>query len=272
MKIKTLKVNTADLYAPADFSLCELNNMQNSIIDLLPNRDEYIIGFADMEQLLKKNYPFRYAVVVGVKLNDEIIDGIEGAPTIEYLNLYHKTNNTLNELVLKISDFLNAHCIENQYILSTVEDSELDNEYWKTLRYKYSHKMAATRAGLGWIGKTDLLVSERFGPRFRMASILTNYRFENLGKPITESKCGTCMICVEKCPAHAANGKSWNIGIDRDEFYNASKCREMCRKRSFDYIHKEISLCGICISVCPKGKTINTHNHRIKADATEPRR
>lgn len=230
--------------------------MQNSIIDLLPNQDEYIIGFADMEQLLKKNYPFRYAVVVGVKLNDEIIDGIANAPTIEYFNLYHKTNKALNELVLRISDFLKSKGIENQYIFSTVEESELDDEFRKTLRSKFSHKMAATRAGIGWIGKTDLLISEKFGPRIRMAGVLTNYRFENMGQPITESKCGNCMVCVEKCPAQAANGKLWNTEIDRDEFFNAHKCREMCRRRSLDNIHKEISLCGVCISVCPKGKPI----------------
>jgi epoxyqueuosine reductase QueG len=45
--------------------------------------------------------------------------------------------------------------------------------------------MAATRAGIGWIGKKDLLVSEKFGPRNRLASVLTNYPFENLGGPIT---------------------------------------------------------------------------------------
>ena len=28
------------------------------------------------------------------------------------------------------------------------------------LRYDISHKMVATRAGLGWIGKTDLFVSK----------------------------------------------------------------------------------------------------------------
>lgn len=239
--------------------------MQNEITDLLPNQDEYFIGFADMEHLLIKHYPFRYAVVVGAKLNDEIIDGIEQAPTMAYFNLYHKTNNNLNELVLKISNFLQTNRIENQAIFATVEDSELDRDYLKTIRYKYSHKMAATRAGIGWIGKTDLLVSERFGPRCRLASVLTNYRFKNLGGPITESQCGSCTICVEKCPAQAANGKLWNTKIDRDEFFNAAKCRAMCRKRAFENIHIEISLCGLCLSVCPKGKmSKGTNNQRLQ--------
>jgi len=108
--------------------LGEGNTMQKAIMDLLPNRDEYFLGFADMEQLLIKHYPFRYAVVVGAKLNDAIINGIERAPTMDYFNLYHKTNNDLNKLVLNISDFLQTKNIENQHIFATVEDSELDRE------------------------------------------------------------------------------------------------------------------------------------------------
>jgi len=228
--------------------------MKNAIINLLPNLNEYLIGFADMNGLLKEEFPYRYAIVIGAKLNDVIIDGIEIAPTIDYLNHYEKTNENLNELGIKISKYLAATGIDNQFIPATVEDSELDEEYFETLRYKYSHKMAATRSGIGWIGKTCLLISERFGPRLRLASILTNHRFENIGTPIDESKCGSCVICVEKCPANAANGIKWRTTIDRDEFFDAKKCRETCRKRSFKYINKEISLCGVCISVCPIGK------------------
>ena len=121
-------------------------------------------------------------------------------------------------------------------------------------RTNFSHKMVATRAGLGWIGKTDLLVSEKFGPRLRLATVLTNYRFDNLGIPITESRCGKCGICVEACPSQAANGNSWNVSLDRDQFYDAFKCRDMCRKLSLERLDKEISICGICVCVCPKGQ------------------
>lgn len=232
--------------------------MQNEIINLLPNQNEYLIGFADMNGLLKEEFPYRYAIVVGAKLNDSIIDEIEIVPTIDYLDHYEKTNEKLNELVGKISKHLTENGTDNQFIPATVEDSELDEEYFETLRYKYCHKMAATRSGIGWIGKTCLLISERFGPRLRLASVLTNHKFENIGIPIKESKCGSCSICVEKCPANAANGILWRTTVDRDEFFDAKKCRETCRKRSLKYINKEISLCGVCISVCPIGKNKNT--------------
>jgi hypothetical protein len=65
--------------------------MQEAITNLLSTRDAYISGFADKGWLLRDNYPFRYAVVVGAKLNDVIIDGIESAPAIDYFNILNHT-------------------------------------------------------------------------------------------------------------------------------------------------------------------------------------
>jgi len=231
-----------------------MNSVQEEVIGQLPDQERYLIGFADMGQLIEDKYPFRYAAVIGTRLDDEIVDGIENAPTPEYYDLYMRANHRLSELTAKIAGALSARGIENQPILATVNESELGDDYRDHLRYSFSHKMAATRAGLGWIGKTDLLISKRFGPRLRLATVLTNYPFEKIGKPIVKSACGECTICVEQCPAQAANGKSWNPKMDRDEFFNAFKCRETCRKRSAEHLQKEISLCGVCISVCPKGK------------------
>jgi len=228
--------------------------MQNEIINILPNSEDYVIGFADMGDLIKAHYPYRYAVVIGKKLDDSIINEIKDGPTMVYYELYKSTNDELNLITAQISRYLVQNGIPCVQIKSTVHDSEVPEGYAKTLRMNFSHKMAATRAGLGWIGKTDLLVTEKFGPRIRLATVLTNYRFENLGIPVTESQCGKCNICMEACPAQAASGKLWNVDIDRDKFYDAFKCRDMCRKLSLERLDKKISLCGICVCVCPQGK------------------
>ena len=108
-----------------------------------------------------------------------------------------------------ISNLLKTYHIEAYPIKATVEDSEIDDTYKKTLRYPFSHKMAATRSGIGWIGKTDLLVTSRFGPRVRLASLLTTENISHSGIPIDESQCGSCNICVNHCPAKAATGQLW---------------------------------------------------------------
>jgi len=87
-----------------------------------------------------------------------------------------------------ISILLKTYHIDAYPIKATVEDNEIDGTYKKTLRYPFSHKLAATRSGIGWIGKTDLLITSRFGPRVRLASILTAVNISQIGVPINESQ------------------------------------------------------------------------------------
>jgi epoxyqueuosine reductase QueG len=144
-------------------------------------------------------------------------------------------------------------------IKPTFEDSELDDTYFKTLITDFSHKMAATRAGLGWIGKPDLFVSEKFGPRVRLATLLTDAELPVSSLTYDESRCGACDACVRECPAKAASGASWNIKTERNTFFDAFKCRDKCRELSKKNLDKNISICGICISVCPIGKIVPSH-------------
>jgi len=230
-------------------------NIEEQVKDLIPNADEYIIGFANLTNLLTDKYRgCNYGIVIGKKLNDKIIDSISAGPNLDYYNLYNETNKNLSELQNKISKNLRSSNVTNIVIEPTSTDEQLDDEYYKTLKADFSHKMAATRAGIGWIGKTDLLISEKFGPRLRLATILVDYPPGLSSSPVNESKCGDCKLCVERCPAQAANGISWNINIDRNDFYDPFKCREKCREISWKNMKKRVSLCGICVSICPAGK------------------
>lgn len=217
--------------------------------------DYYEVGFANLAGLLSPEFSkYKYGLSIARKLNNEIIDKIITGPTIIYYDLYHKINNELNQKAYEIAELLKLNNIDAYPVKATVEDSGLDENYKKTLRYHFSHKMTATQSGLGWIGKTDLLITKRFGPRVRLTSILMTSPISDTGKPINESQCGECNICVDSCPAQAATGKSWTTKIDRNEFYDPFKCREFCKKISAEKIKKDISICGICISVCPKGR------------------
>jgi epoxyqueuosine reductase QueG len=229
--------------------------IEERIKQIINNENGYIMGFADLSNLVDRKYKgYNYAIVIGKKLDDTIIDAVESGPTAEYHDLYKQTNNDLSMLIHKIADELKQMNISTIVIEPTVSDDELDDEYYQTLRIDFSHKMAATRAGLGWIGKTALFISKKFGPRLRLATILTNHPLPDSNEPIEESRCGKCLLCVDLCPARAANGKSWNIDIDRDEFYNPFKCREKCRELSWENMRQHASICGICVSVCPIGK------------------
>jgi epoxyqueuosine reductase len=230
--------------------------IKNIVENHLVPRQEYIYGFADLHDLLPEKYSdFKFGISIGKRLNDDIIDNLVNGPTLEYYNHYINTNRELADLTAKIHNDLSRHDINSLPIVPTISlGSKQYKKYLKSLTYDISHKMVATRAGLGWIGKTDLLISKAFGPRLRLVTILLDKDPGCKVKPIEKSKCGDCNICVIKCPAEAANGLSWNVKTHRDMFFNAFKCREKCRELAKYKLNVNERICGLCITVCPIGK------------------
>ena len=218
------------------------------------NGECYEYGFADLRGLVTGPYArYGYGISIVRHLDDGIIDGIEAGPTRDYFDHYHAINDELNRAVGCIEQDLVALGLEAEAVPSTVRDEMLDAKLRATLTYPLSHKMVATRAGLGWIGKTDLLITLRFGPRVRLASILTTAPLK-AGVPIIEGECGECSVCVDQCPAHAATGQSWRAGDPRELFFDAFACKAQCRKISLELLNEQISICGKCVCVCPLGR------------------
>ena len=217
--------------------------------------ENHIYGFSDLTGLLQKKFiGFNYGISIGRKLDYEIVDRVIKGPTQEYYSHYRQINKDLAILIKKISADLNKNDIETLNIDPTVSTSELDSIYFKTLRTDLSHKMVATRAGLGWIGKTDLFISKEFGPRLRLVSILLKTPLKSKLKVVDTSCCGTCSICVDICPAKAANGKLWNITVDREEFFDPWKCRDQCAEFGRIRLGIDAKICGICVAACPIGQ------------------
>jgi epoxyqueuosine reductase len=224
------------------------------IVKHLVPKDDYIYGFAFLANLISENYEdFRYGISIGKRLDHRIVDGIMGGPTVEYYHHYQQINEELTYLIINIAKDLKKEGIETICLGPTITMHELDTVYADTLTAKVSHKMIGTRAGLGWVGKSDLFISKAFGPRLRLASMLTNFPLEIDTMPIEESRCGACKICMERCPAKAIDGKLWNISVNREEFFDAFLCREKCKEFGEKILGKNAGLCGICVAVCPFG-------------------
>lgn len=78
-------------------------------------------------------------------------------------------------------------------------------------------RIAAVAAGLGEIGWSKVFLSKRFGPRQRLACLITDLALEP--DPLVEpnSICSLCMKCVEGCPGaipHQREGKMVEIQIE----------------------------------------------------------
>ncbi|MCK5134545.1 MAG: epoxyqueuosine reductase [Bacteroidales bacterium] len=229
------------------------SEMIRSIVEkyLIPP-EQFLYGFADLNRVLNPQFgDFRFGISIGQQLDYRIVNSIKSGPTPAYYDHYKTTNEELSLLSQNIAQELNRNGIETLCIEPTISTDKLDSDYYLTLRSKLSHKMVATRAGLGWIGKTALFISKEFGPRLRLVTILTNTPLLISSIPVNKSRCGKCVICVEACPAKTASGQLWDTTLDRDQFFDAQKCRAMCKEFGERILGPDARICGICVSVCP---------------------
>ena len=99
-----------------------------------------------------------------------------------------------------------------------------------------SYKHVAQLAGMGRIGWHSMLITEQFGPRVRLACLVTEARLESsLSAP--NGVCSGCGVCVDSCPAKAlgipGNGTAYAM--------NKFACRT----------YRQAGLtCSVCMRVC----------------------
>ncbi|MEQ2130071.1 4Fe-4S double cluster binding domain-containing protein [Caldanaerobacter subterraneus KAk] len=205
-----------------------------------------LVGFSNLEEIVPENLSdIPYGISIVIKLSDRIVDEITDKPTHTYYHHYRAVNNLIDLITLRTVLLLEEWGYKALAVPASQSIADL-GEY----RGLFPHKTAATRAGLGWIGKNGLLVTEEYGPRVRLGTVLTNMPLRT-GTPITQSRCGSCRICVDACPAMALYGTLWKEGIPREVIVDAKACSEYMK--NFKHIGRG-HVCGICMEVCPYGK------------------
>jgi epoxyqueuosine reductase QueG len=221
-------------------------DLKNKIEKTLLSKGAALIGFAQMKGISHNlGSDMVSGVSMAVALDPDIMKGILDGPTREYFAEYKRLNKKLGQLANAAAAILR----KNGFQAVGLEPSG-DISKFSDLCSPMPHKTVATRAGLGWIGKTALLVTPQFGSAVRLNSILTDIEFDETGDPVTESRCGDCTICVDECPGRAAKGLLWNVGMRRNDFFNAFRCNDIARQRS-KKAGIESTICGKCIVVCP---------------------
>lgn len=194
----------------------------------------------------------KWAVSIVVRLSDAIVDEIDGEPTHTYFNHYRSVNAFIDSLLLKAGMFLQRR----GYRYITVAASQSINKDGWNYNGRYSHKKAATLAGLGTIGKSSMFLHKEYGARVRLGTVFTDCEFEvSEVKPV--SLCKNCSRCVDACPAGAIKGREWTPDCTRSDMFDPQKCSEYM-KTHFKHIGRG-AVCGICMKVClqasPAGHT-----------------
>jgi epoxyqueuosine reductase len=204
-----------------------------------------LVGFADMKAIPAVDRKgMERALSIAVALDPEIVSQITKGPTQEYFREYQRANVLLS----KLSHLAVRLLAERRFAAIALEPTTEEFDAVK-LRAGLSHKIAATRSGMGWIGKNALVITRPFGSAIRLTTVLTDAPLET-GHPFDESQCGTCTACVEICPAKAPSGRNWSLGLHRDVFFDAFACS----RKATEFCEKEVidsTICGICIEACP---------------------
>jgi epoxyqueuosine reductase len=182
---------------------------------------------------------FPRAISMGIPLNDFIVEHHSPAePRRQSLYWHH-----VYEVVTPALDFL-AYGVSNRLKGRDFEALPIPGSTpynFEKLEGIFSHKLASHLAGLGWIGKNCMLLTDRFGPRVRFVTVLTDAPLLT-GSPIDKS-CGKCHVCVDACPVKAFTGREFRVDEPRENRFDAFKCSEYRREHP----------CGICVSSCPMG-------------------
>lgn len=176
------------------------------------------------------------AISLGVRAASAILGEIEQQPTKLYFHHYRTLNMFLDQLSLRAAGFIQRQ----GYNALPVPASQIVD--WQKQTAHLSHKHVGYRAGLGWIGRNNLLVNKRLGSQFRLTSVLTDMPLKT-DKPAKED-CGNCRACVVICPVKAIK--------ENPRDFNHLGCFELLKEFQRQKIVDQY-ICGICVKAC-KGK------------------
>jgi epoxyqueuosine reductase len=235
----------------------DANHMNSKIKEIAEKWGADFFGAADLspahDAILSQGGPdiagYPRAVSIGIGLMDSIVDRLpqraDGEVALSYRHHgYEVINQRLDLVISNISSMIQRKGYRALPIAASkrVKDERICADF--------SHKLAAHLAGLGWIGKSCLLVTPERGPRVRWATVLTDAPLQTARMTVKE-RCGTCNKCVEICPAHAFTGEPFRLTEPREKRYDASKCDGYFNEMRAE--NPEKAVCGLCVYICPHG-------------------
>lgn len=176
---------------------------------------------------------FDSGISLAVRLSDAVLEEIEDRPTQLYFHHYRQANFFLDRIVFGLVQYIQSL----GYRALPIPASQIID--WEGQKGHLSHKKVAKEAGLGWMGRNNLLVNATYGARIRLVTVLTDIPLKH--DCSIQDSCGECKKCLAVCPAGAIK--------ERQEDFDHLKCFEQLRLfRKRDHIGQYI--CGVCVKAC----------------------
>ena len=246
-----------------------------------------LVGIAGVEDLILA-HPARPPRLLMPTAKSVIVMGVAhslGAVYAPDIKLWTRNKMQTSRLQDRVAEKLGRY-LERQGFLSLpvsadkpVEIHKKDPDTGKKLNHskvlgQFSLKHAAVSAGLGNIGRSNLLITERFGPHVRLGAIITEAPLES-DIPMVKDPCPPdCRRCELVCPVDALTGGRydvdpcfhyWTWGFDKvppkrlkDWPGYIRMLLEHNRKRDFivefgQTMITDVDNCIACMKACPMG-------------------
>ncbi|MCG8582840.1 MAG: epoxyqueuosine reductase [Bacteroidales bacterium] len=218
--------------------------IQNKIQGLLKHHHVDFIHFVDISNLnSSQTQGYTCAVLFGKALSPSYLKKVASTPnyvalikenkTIES-DEFHNTEIATDKLADELALFIQQSGY-NAYSQSEKNIEQTGHYNLEQHRTPLPHKTIALLAGLGWIGKNNLLITPDYGCAISMCSVLTNAPLECSNQLPQEPACDNCSICQNICQPHAILGRNWSFSTHRDDIINVNQC----------------CTCFMCVVKCP---------------------
>lgn len=194
------------------------------------------LGETFHDEIRKISEKLNTAISIGVPLAEPVLKTLVDRPNMIYKAHYRQVNAILDDIAFLIASEI---MLLGHRALPIPASMVLKRN---PMTAHLSHREIAYKAGLGWWGKNNLLVSKKYGSQVRLVTALTDLDLE--ADNISEEDCGECRACIKACPVQA-------ISESKEEF-NLKVCSEQVQKfaRENDY---GMYICGLCLKPC-RGK------------------
>lgn len=209
-------------------------SIKNEIKEFLKQYNVRIVGFGKVPaglEITEIAQSLPGVIVFGYPLSGGVLRTIKDRPTLLYKHHYKTVNWLLDQTACYLACFIE----EKGFKAIAIPASQTVD--WENQKGHVSHKRLGVESGLGYIGRSGLLIQPDFGARVRYASVLTDLEFEPDKK--IDGDCGDCRKCIAVCPAGAIS----ETGVDLKKCL--IKLKEFAKLPGIGQY-----ICGVCVRVC----------------------
>jgi ferredoxin len=197
-------------------------------------------AYATLRKLQGKGFPFDPShlprvVSIGVHLFDDLVEPLPTAMPEYSRHFYSVVWPKAKIIARKVGELLRQDGWKVAYFAAGIEGMA---------------KMAGRLSGLGWIGRSAMLVTPEAGPRAAWEAVLTDAPLKPTADKPDECHCGDCRRCADVCPAKAITGAGFKETDALAVRFLADRCEK--HRQSYGNIFTDGG-CGLCLKVCPYG-------------------